>query len=395
MRAGDGLDLKKYFALAFGNIFASGALLDPAGKLAVNQSTGKPIPFQVCGERTITIVAGWDKAGSALAISATTPSGATVTASTAGVAHATGRTWTFLRINLPLGKEANGKWVATVKRAAPFPEQAQTLNYFVNVIAGGGAKLTRWPGQDFHFTGDDIHPVVRLAGGAVLPRKAKVNLTVTGPTASAGTILVKAGKPQPPANHNGDTMPSRQTTMLALERSSRRPLTDYAEHRFELPAQTAIATRGNGLFGTKLADFLTVEGTYTFHAVATYQVGDDIGSREMQWSVEVEVGVDQQNSDVKITTGATLTDKTKAITVVVVPRDSFGNHVGPGRPDAFTISGISGTTLTGAMRDNGDGSYSVAGVNDPKLGKPGIVLARPERCPCRSPTRPGVQPGKR
>ena len=29
MRAGDGLDLKKFFALAFGNIFAAGALLDP------------------------------------------------------------------------------------------------------------------------------------------------------------------------------------------------------------------------------------------------------------------------------------------------------------------------------------------------------------------------------
>ncbi|MDB5578611.1 MAG: von willebrand factor type [Bradyrhizobium sp.] len=395
MRAGDGLELRKYFALAFGNIFASGALLDPAGKLAANQSTGKPIPFQVCGEKTITIVAGWDKADSALAITATSPSGATITASTPGVAHATGRTWTFLRINLPFDKEANGKWVATVKRASPFPQQPQTLNYFVNVIAGGGARLTRWPGQDFYFTGDDIHPVVRLAGGASLPRKAKVRLTVTRPTASAGTILTKARKPRPPIKQDGDTLPSRQATMLALEKSSRKPLIDYAEHPFELPAQTAIAARSSGLFGTKLADFLTVEGTYTFHAVATYGAGDCISSREMQWSVEVEVGVDQKKSDVKISTGATLPDKTKAITVVVVPRDAFGNHVGPGRSDAFTISGIAGTTLTGAMRDNGDGSYTVAGINDPKVGKPGIVLARPERCLCRSPTRPGVRPGKR
>lgn len=394
MRAGDGLDLKKYFALAFGNIFAAGALLDPEGKLAANQSTGKPIPFQVCGERTITIVAGWDKAGSALAISATTPSGAIVTASTSGVAHATGRTWTFLRINLPFGQEANGKWVATVKRANPFPQQAQTLNYFVNVIAGGGAKLTRWPGQDFHFTGDDIHPMVRLAGGAGLPRKAKVNLTVTRPTASAGSILVNARKPRPPIKLDGDTLPSRQATMLALEKSSRKPLIDYAEHRFEL-SPTATTARSSGLFGTTLLDFLTVEGTYTFHAVATYGAGDCISSREMQWSIEVEVGVDQKKSDVKISTGATLPDKKKAISILVVPRDSFGNHIGPGRPDAFTISGISGTTLTGAMRDNGDGSYSVAGVNDPKLGKPGIVLTRPERCPCRSPTRPGVRQGKR
>ena len=35
--------------------------------------------------------------------------------------------------------------------------------------------------------------------------------------------------------------------------------------------------------------------------------------------------------------------------------------------------------LTGAVRDNGDGSYSVTGVNDAKVGKPGVVLARPVR----------------
>jgi von Willebrand factor type A domain/Trypsin-like peptidase domain len=391
MRAGDGLDLKKYFSLAFGNIFASGALLDPEGRLTANQSTGKPIPFHVCGEKVITIVVGWDKADSGLAITATTPGGNTVTAASSGVTHATGRTWAFLRIRLPHANEANGKWTVTVKRASPFPERPQTLHYFVNVIAGGAARFRRWPGQDLYFTGDVANPVLRLAGSTGLPKKAKLTLTVRRPTASAGTILSKAGRAQPPTKQKGDTLPSRQATMQALEKSSRRPLIDYAEHRFELSAQTAIAARSSGLFGAKLSDFLTVEGTYTFHAVATYRVGDDIGSREMQWSVEVEVGVDQKKSDVKITTGATLPDKKKAITVVVVPRDSYGNHVGPGLPNAFTVSGLPGTTLTGAIRDNGDGSYSVTGVNDPKVGKPGVVLARPERCQCKGATRPGVR----
>ena len=56
---------------------------------------------------------------------------------------------------------------------------------------------------------------------------------------------------------------------------------------------------------------------------------------------------------------------------------------------------ITAGSLTGAMRDNGDGSYSVAGVNDPKIGKPGVVLARPVRCLHKAATRPGVRPGKR
>jgi von Willebrand factor type A domain/Trypsin-like peptidase domain len=395
MRAGDGLDLKKFFSLAFGNIFASGALLDPPGRLKTGDKESKPIRFNVCGETVITIVVGWDKADAELAITVKTPGGATITGSSSGVEHAAGRTWAFLRIKLPHGGERNGAWSVTVGRSGFGSVGAGPIDYFVNVIAGGSAKLRRWPGRDLYFTGEAINPVVRLAGGDI--RHAKVSLTVTRPAASVGTILARANKPRPPAAQKGEPIPSLQTTMLAIEKSTRKPIVDYTEHRFELssdPVQTNVTARGAGLHGTVLTDFLNVEGTYTFHAVATYGK-DCVSSRELQWSVEVEVGVDQTKSDVKITTGATLPDKKKLITVVIVPRDAFGNHVGPGRPNAFTVTGTPGTTLTGAVRDNGDGSYTVGGVNDPKVGKPGLVLARPVRCLHKSATRPGARPRKR
>jgi hypothetical protein len=393
MRAGDGLDLKKFFALAFGNIFAAGALLDPPGRLNARDKESKSVRFNVCGEKTITIVVGWDKEAAELAITVKTPGGVTITSSSSGVEHATGRTWAFLRIKLPHGGERNGGWSVTVSRAGLGAVGA--IDYFVNVIAGGGAKLTRWPGRDLYSTGEAINPVVRLAGGD--NRGAKVRLTVTRPAASVGTILTKARKPQPPRAQKGEPIPSLQATMLAIEKSTRKPIVDYTEHRFELsgdPVQTNVTARSAGLHGAVLTDFLNVEGTYTFHAVATYGK-DCVSSRELQWSVEVEVGVDQAKSDVNITTGATLPGKKKAITVVIVPRDAFGNHVGPGRPSAFTIAGTPGTTLTGAVRDNGDGSYTVGGVIDPGVRKPGIVLARPVRCLHKSATRPGARPRKR
>ena len=135
--------------------------------------------------------------------------------------------------------------------------------------------------------------MVHLAGGHGFPKNAKVRLTVTRPTASAGTLLVKAKKPQPPVVQKGDTTPARHATMLALEKSSRKPLIAYAEHKFDLsndPVHTGSA-RSSGLYGSVLKDFLNVEGTYTFHAVATYAYRKDCnGSRELQWSAEVEVG---------------------------------------------------------------------------------------------------------
>ena len=395
MRAGDGLDLKKYFALAFGNIFASGALLDPQGRLNARDKESKPIGFNVCGETAITIVVGWDKEEAELGITVKTPGGVTITSSSSGVQHATGRTWAFLRIKLPHGGERNGAWSVVVSRTGSGLGGVGAIDYFVNVIAGGGARLRRWPGRDLYFTGEAINPVVRLAGGN--NRGAKVRLTVTRPSASVGTILTRAAKPRPPAAQKGDTIPSLQTTIRAIEKSTRKPIVGYTEHRFELsgdPVQTNVTARSAGLHGAVLNDFLNVEGTYTFHAVATYGK-DCISSRELQWSVEVEVGVDQTKSDVKITTGATLPDKKKLITVVIVPRDAFGNHVGPGRPNAFTITGTPGTTLTGAVHDNGDGSYTMGGVIDPGIRKPGIVLARPVRCLHKSAIRPGVRPRKR
>ena len=393
MRAGDGLDLKKFFSLAFGNIFAAGALLDPPGRLEGRDKESKPIRFNVCGETAITIVVGWDKAEAELAITVKTPGGATMTHASPGVGHATGRTWAFLRIKLPYGGERNGAWSVMVSRAGLGAVGA--IDYFVNVIAGGSAKLRRWPGRDLYFTGEAINPVVQLAGGDT--RGAKVSLTVRRPAASVGNILTKAKKPQPPVAQKGEPIPSLQATMLAIEKSTRKPIVDYTEHRFELsgdPVQTNVTARSAGLHGAVLTDFLNVEGTYTFHAVATYGKGC-VSSRELQWSVEVEVGVDQAKSDVKITTGATLPDKKKLIIVVIVPRDAFGNHVGPGRPNAFTVAGMPGTVLTGAVRDNGDGSYTWAASTIPRWASRASCWRGRCGASAKAATRPGVRPRKR
>jgi hypothetical protein len=78
--------------------------------------------------------------------------------------------------------------------------------------------------------------------------------------------------------------------------------------------------------------------------------------------------------------------KKTLIAVVIVPRDSFRNNVGPDRLDAFTVTG---TTLTDRTRQwrrlvqHGRRQLS-------KEGKRGVVLARPVRRLHKSATRPGV-----
>src|SRR5262249_40243180 len=49
-RAGEGLGLKKFFALAFGRIFDFPASLDPEFFLPANVMSAPPVPARVCGE---------------------------------------------------------------------------------------------------------------------------------------------------------------------------------------------------------------------------------------------------------------------------------------------------------------------------------------------------------
>jgi hypothetical protein len=106
--AGSGVSLQKFFSHAFGNIFETGLITDSEHDLASNRNFSEPmINFQVCGEG-VTVVAGWDKIDGKVLIELTTPGGATITGRSSQVEESQGRTWTFLRVQLPHNGERDG-----------------------------------------------------------------------------------------------------------------------------------------------------------------------------------------------------------------------------------------------------------------------------------------------
>ena len=69
-------------------------------------------------------------------------------------------------------------------------------------------------------------------------------------------------------------------------------------------------------------------------------------------------------------------------TITVVPKDPYGNNLGPGRGGEITVSGAPGTTVTGPLTDNGDGSYTVPVSWNAEGGNfPGVVIGQPDRPP--------------
>jgi hypothetical protein len=136
----------------------------------------------------------------------------------------------------------------------------------------------------------------------------------------------------------------------------------------------------DGIFGNPLADLTATEGNLTFRAVAEFGDGCT-ASRETFWSAQVDVGIDPGRTTVSTTVLETASDGRRQVRVTVTPRDTFGNHLGPGRIGEFDVAPALGSELTGALVDLGDGSYAHDVLWEHGLGGPGLIITQPERPP--------------
>lgn len=369
-RANDGLSLKKFFALCFGNIFESGTLVDPQFRLLRDATAPADLPFDVCDEDQITLVVGWDVPGAALEAALVTPAGTVVTSATGGAAGDAGLTWRFLRVALPLQGEREGTWKVRVWRPAlgELEELGPDLRYFVSVIADGGPLFAPLLPARRLYTGDAVNPSVSLRYRDGTAPHADVELSVEVPDGSLGDLVQQHGLTAP--DPDAEPVDAFRATLqqLAAEAGGELPLVRSTRtlELFDDAAHDDGAMESDGVYANPVNDLLRFEGSYTFHAVATY--GDTCrGRREAMWSLQVDLGIDPGRSDVR------LVDSTIRFT----PRDRYGNPLGPGRSGSFTVTAQPGSQLTGPVSDNGDGSYEVPVAWDGE--GPSVAVTQPER----------------
>jgi hypothetical protein len=383
-RAGTPLSLKKFFALAFGNMFEAGTLLDPEYDLAAGE-TSKSIPFGVCSDALITVVLGWDRSDVALMVQLIAPNGAIITSASPGAESSTGQTWMFLRVPLPYGGARDGAWQAVVFRpgGGEFPPPAVDVHFFVNVVVSDGPKLVRLERGRKFYTGDTFNPIVLLRNAdSTTPRNADIKVTITSPLQGVGNILT-AAKLGPPTTQGGDVIPARQSTLLGIEKVSGTASINYADQTIDLfddGGHGDGAMEPDGIFGNPLPDLLKMEGSYAFRAVATY--GElCLATRELHWNIQVDVGIDPSKTSIVATLTGTTSGGKRTGTLQITPQDQYGNNIGPGRANGMTFTGIPGTLVNGPTKDNGDGTYTVPIVWDPGSPGPGVVVGQPGRAP--------------
>ena len=379
-RAKDGLHLKKFFALCFGNIFEAGMLADPELVLGAGVDEMTAVEFAVLDEERVTAVVGWETPEQRLVVELVTPGGAVVPFGAPGTESDSGMTWQFLRLALPHAGEREGTWRVRVRRPSAVPVELarasdgrkDAIRYVVSVLADGGPRLDPVNPPRRLYTGDVVNPKVALRyGNGSVPEHGEAYVDVERLDGSLGALVQQAGIGSPTLGE--EPVGAFAATLQRIERESggTLPIATVTERvtLYDDAAHDDGALEPDGVFGNPRPDLLRYEGTYTFRAVVTYGHGPHQGRREAFWSVHVLPGIDPDRTEAEEVAGG----------IRIRPRDRYGNPLGPGRGDAFDVTGVPGTVVTGPVRDNGDGSYDVP--TEPAGGTPGVVVTQPDREP--------------
>jgi hypothetical protein len=290
VRADHGLDLKKFFGLSFGNIFQSGALVDPEYHIAATDNIGVTINCQVCDETEITAIVGWDQPAGALAVRLEAPDGTTVTTSSPGASADMGATWAFIKVPLPHDGNRAGTWKVTVERfRARGRKQHIALDYFVSVIADGGPRLTPLPPPQHIDVGDPLPLTVGLHyPDRTVPPDAQVTVTVTAPRVSLRDLVAQHGLITAPPGVDPVSDWTATLQQIAASNGGVLPVPTFTKtiQLFDDGNHNDGAMEPDGVFAATIDGLTGREGTYQFHAIARY--GRECpATREAFWSLTV------------------------------------------------------------------------------------------------------------
>jgi len=383
-RAVDGLSLRKFFGLSFGNIFESGAISDPEFVLAANQKVSSSHFFNVCGEERVTLALTWDEVASPLRARIHTPSGKLI--SERIIHPVRGRVWVFWRIPLPYEGERDGRWEFTVERipvGGEFPPPPSDVRYQYVVICAGGPKLVSLVDRRRYYTGDAFDPLVALHYPNRAFPFADVVLHIERPDVALGQLTTDARLRQPVTT--GDAVDAFHATLQDIARGAGGrlpiPISRLQVPLFDDGLHDDGAMEPDGIYNNRMADLLRAEGTYHFRAVATYGEGCT-ATREVLWSVHVEPAIDPGRTVVVVEGVTDVPGGGRFGTLVITPMDPYGNPIGPGRGGLFTVTPLPGVHIVGQPFDEGDGRYGVEVEWDPSVTpQPGVLIQQPDRPP--------------
>lgn len=131
-------DLKHFFVKAMGQVSGESVQIDPQGSLSATSPASDIVEYQSCGDPSLTITGGWDKAVAPgeLRLLVTAPNGDLVVRGQPAVEHSAERLWSHTRVRMPFHGATSGPWRTQLIRPHLVIVNAFSPLAFVDVKAG-------------------------------------------------------------------------------------------------------------------------------------------------------------------------------------------------------------------------------------------------------------------
>lgn len=134
----------------------------------------------------------------------------------------------------------------------------------------------------------------------------------------------------------------------------------------------------NNYWSNKIPELGQVEGYHHLHYVVTIVHNGKTFNREADQTIYVEVKIDPKKTDTKLEDLDPLNGRERTM-YTIIPTDSLGNFVGPGKQDLFEIITTGDAKIEDGITDDGKGGYQVIVSWTKDEGEPTLILSQNDK----------------
>lgn len=358
----DELIFRKFFLEVLASAVDWSVVLDPIGELGQYDTVEVPVTI-AANEIGATFTVYWEGVDDAIDFTLLTPSGTEITSTTSNgkIRYVEHPRYAFYQLDFPLAgglvSQWAGQWKLRLVGTNQIPASTK-VRYSTSVFADGGAELNIDFDELVNLTGDEVLVTAKLLQDGKPLTDATINVHCDVPKVGVGNVLhqhqVNPDELKKGQVIKGDSVSVVDRKLQILSQQAGKDVLERDTASFKL-YDDGRHDDGEASDGVYAASFkkTQIPGSYTFRLVASGipAAKNLTTSREWTMSFSNRVDVNPRFSEVDVQHM-----RGRRYSVRVVPRDQFGNYLGPGYPVTVTISDTKGERQV-QLTDNVDGTY--------------------------------------
>ncbi|MBN1647545.1 MAG: hypothetical protein JW874_05890, partial [Spirochaetales bacterium] len=351
----------------------SAMITDPIEEIEQGDPAAETSAVISADQTSATFSVFWQGYDNALEMAVQAPDGRIITKNNRNnrIRYSEDDNYMFMDLSFPLSGSLNsaheGEWKLLVSVRDGVPSGIPVK--FTSTIAGlGETKLEPEFYKASNFTGEPIVINARLTRGGQPLTGASVDVVCDIPVTAIGNILhdsdIQADELDSAAEDSNDSEADPVDEKLTMiEEETGEPLIERVLDSIRLydDGQHHDGEANDGVYGYSYTKTIT-PGNYNFRIIASNIPTDNGETTTREWTVSYynEVLPDEDKTDFQISIlGPGQEKRDKRFRVRFVPKDKYGNYLGPGhiiKMQAYTYN--PGIIFTRDLKDNYDGTYT-------------------------------------